>query len=133
LFQSQKCDVADRVMLLADMKVLQRITDSLRDWLDEWKAKEPEAEAPMMWDGEPITASICSSRATLGRAWWRRSPACHVASGSVPQPAARNRAWAASSSRRARRNLLVRGALYSQRGRGAKRTFPFVSLTSFLL
>ena len=45
-------------MLLADMKVLQQITDSLRDWLDEWKAKEPEAEAPMMWDGEPITASI---------------------------------------------------------------------------
>jgi hypothetical protein len=43
-------------MLLADMKVLQRITDNLRDWLDEWTAKEPEVEAPMMWDGEPITA-----------------------------------------------------------------------------
>ncbi|HXV26329.1 MAG TPA: hypothetical protein VED46_19010 [Alphaproteobacteria bacterium] len=34
----------------------QRITDNPRDWLDEWKTKEPEAEAPMMWDGEPITA-----------------------------------------------------------------------------
>ncbi len=55
--QSQNATLPDRVMLLADMKVLQ-ITDSLRDWLDEWKAKEPEAEAPMMWDGEPITASI---------------------------------------------------------------------------
>jgi hypothetical protein len=29
-------------MLLADMKVLQRITDNLRDWLDEWKAKSPK-------------------------------------------------------------------------------------------
>jgi hypothetical protein len=56
--RSESCRLPDRVMLLADMKVLQRITDSLRDWLDEWKGKEPEAEAPMMWDGEPITASI---------------------------------------------------------------------------
>lgn len=54
--RSESCRSPDRVMLLADMKVLQRITDNLRDWLDEWKAKEPEAEAPMMWDGEPITA-----------------------------------------------------------------------------
>ena len=54
--RSESCRSPDRVMLLADMKALQRITDSLRDRLDEWKPKEPEAEAPMMGDGEPITA-----------------------------------------------------------------------------
>lgn len=48
--RSESCRSPDRVMLLADMKALQRITDNLRDRLDEWKAKEPEAEAPMMGD-----------------------------------------------------------------------------------
>jgi hypothetical protein len=32
--RSKSCRSPDRVMLLADMKVLQRITNKLRDWLD---------------------------------------------------------------------------------------------------
>lgn len=36
-----------------------RLTDNLRGWLDEWQKDEIEEgqqRAPMMWDGEPITA-----------------------------------------------------------------------------
>lgn len=33
-----------------------RLTDNLRGWLDRWKEDDPQAKAPMVWDGEPITA-----------------------------------------------------------------------------
>jgi hypothetical protein len=33
-----------------------RPTGNLLGWLDHWAEEDPEAEAPMMWDGEPITA-----------------------------------------------------------------------------
>lgn len=50
-------------MLLADMKVPQRITDNLRDWLDEWKAKEPEAEARL----RTVRATYSSKRPVASR------------------------------------------------------------------
>ena len=33
-----------------------RLTENLRGWLDHWHADDPLAQAPMMWDGAPITA-----------------------------------------------------------------------------
>lgn len=32
-----------------------RLTENLRGWLDQWREEDPEDEAPMMWDGSPIT------------------------------------------------------------------------------
>jgi hypothetical protein len=67
--RSESCRSPDRVILLADMKVLQRITDNLRDWLDEWKEKEPEAEAPshrscdlLLKATRGVTIAVVSSR-----------------------------------------------------------------------
>ncbi len=33
-----------------------RLTDNLCGWLDHWKLEEGAGEAPMLWDGEPISA-----------------------------------------------------------------------------
>lgn len=33
-----------------------RLTDNLRGWLDLWAAEDGAGDAPMLWDGEPITA-----------------------------------------------------------------------------
>lgn len=47
-----------------------RLTDNLRGWLDEWRDEDPEAEAPMVWDGAPIT--------TMKRTFKRHAEECHL-------------------------------------------------------
>lgn len=47
-----------------------RLTDNLRDWLDYWRGEEPNAIAPMMWDGEPIVA--------IKRTFVRHAEDCNV-------------------------------------------------------
>jgi len=47
-----------------------RLTDNLCGWLDHWRGQDPEAPAPMMWDGEPITA--------IKRTFDRHAEDCHL-------------------------------------------------------
>lgn len=47
-----------------------RLTNNLRGWLDYWRSEEPNAIAPMMWDGEPIAA--------IKRTFVRHAEDCNV-------------------------------------------------------